>query len=62
MYGDDYKPENQDKYDQVCKSFVSCETKDDLSKMLMLYLMDMSFPRQDLHVAHKRACLQKGWE
>lgn len=62
MYGDDYQPEKPNKYAAVCKFFSACESREDLGKALMLYLFDKSYPRPDLHVAHKRTCLQKGWE
>jgi hypothetical protein len=62
MYGDDYKPDDKEHYNAVCQLFDSCESREELSSALMLTLLDASNSRQDLHVAHKRACLKKGWE
>jgi hypothetical protein len=62
MYGDSYKPENQRHYEQMELFFSKCQTRDDLREATMLFVFDLSVPRQDIHVAHKRACLKKGWE
>jgi hypothetical protein len=42
--------------------FSHCETRDDLRTATVLFILDMDIPRQDIHVAHKRTCLKKGWE
>ena len=62
MYGDDYKGEDPERYEQLIKAFGCAESKDDLSVVLMMFLTDLSYPRPDIHVAHKRTCIQKGWE
>jgi len=63
MYADDYNPEGSvEHYKALEKLFDSCESKSELSGALMAALMDLTIPRQDLHVLHKRACIKKGWE
>ena len=63
MYADDYKPEgDKNHYAALEILFDTCESKKELSSALMVALMDVKIPRQDLHVLHKRACLKKGWE
>jgi hypothetical protein len=62
MYGDNYRPEDLELYERNELFLSKAETREDLSKRLVLLLMDKNSPRQDLHVLHKRACIQKGWE
>jgi len=62
MYGDDYQPSDRDRYDGLERLFNACQSKEELSTALMLALLDMKIPREELHVLHKRTCLKKGWE
>jgi hypothetical protein len=62
MYGDSYQPENPETYETACKMFATCDNRKDLSTALMMCLMDPTFARPDMHVAHKRRCIEMGWE
>jgi hypothetical protein len=62
MYGDNYKPESPKHWERLEKLFEAAQSRKELSGALMLALLDMDAPRQDLHVLHKRTCLKKGWE
>jgi hypothetical protein len=62
MYGDDYLPKNPEVYAEMLRLFEKCDTAADVSMTMMLFLLDPKVPKADIHVAHKRAYLLKGWE
>ena len=53
--------EEPEKYDRMVKVFDHADTKDELERMAMLYIMDMSFPRGDIALAVKATESERGW-
>jgi len=62
MYGDNYVPENAEAFLAMTTLFSNCESRDVLAQVMLIFLLDKAVPRPDIHVAHKRTCLLKGWE
>ena len=53
--------QDQAKYDRMVKLFSNAETKEDLERMAVLYIVDMSYPRVDIALALKAVEREKGW-
>jgi hypothetical protein len=53
--------EDKEKYTQMVTTFSTAETPQDLSKLELLYIFDMSYPRGDISLASKRVKIDKGW-
>jgi len=62
MYGDDYTPKDQANFDQAYKFMSHAKDREALSERLLLFMLDPKFAKPDLHVVHKRICIEKGWE
>jgi len=62
MYGDDYVPQNVERYREMEEFFDKAESREDLAARTIIFVFDTAIPRPDIHVAHKRTCLKKGWE
>ena len=61
MHPDEYEPENWEKFDRALMSIGTAETPKELSQILMLHLLDGSYSRRDLLVAHGRVAEARGW-
>lgn len=55
------EPTNKEKYDRMVKLLSQADSKAELESMSMLYVMDMSFPREDICLALKTIEQEKGW-
>lgn len=62
MYGDNHRPADPEHYAEIEKLFAGCASRAELATALSVVLCDKEVPRSDVHVAHKRACILKGWE
>lgn len=52
---------NKDKFDGMLKVLSNATSKDELEKMSMLYVLDMSYPREDICLALKTIEVERGW-
>ena len=53
--------EQPEKYDRMIKLLSAAETKEDMERVAVLYIMDMSYPRADIALAVKAVERDKGW-
>ena len=58
---DEYEPEDQEKFDKALRSIGTAESPEELNQIMMLHLLDQSYSRRDLLVAHGRVVEAKGW-
>lgn len=61
-YYPDYKPKNAEKFSQMEKMFSHADSADALKQVSMLFVLDMSFDREDIMVALGRVERAKGWK
>jgi len=50
-----------EKFDQMVKFLSNTESKEDLVRALLLYVMDLSYDRADICLAEKAVLKAKGW-
>ena len=53
--------DDPERYRQVLKLLRAGETKEEVDKILVMFLMDMSYHRIDLSNAYKVVRLERGW-
>ncbi len=53
--------EDPDKYDQMLRAFSLSETRAELDTYSMMFILDMSYPRQDIAAAIGVMLREKGW-
>jgi hypothetical protein len=53
-YYSNYIPKDQEKFDRMVKFFEQTKDKKDLNTVTLMFIMDMSYDRQDLLVAMGR--------
>lgn len=60
-YYPDYKPKNAEKFSQMEKMLGRADSADSLKQLSMLFVLDMSFDREDIMVAIGRVERANGW-
>lgn len=58
---DRYTPTDHDRYQAMLKVFDVADSKRELESLMLLYVFDLSFPREDILMAAKATELAKGW-
>jgi hypothetical protein len=61
IYAPEYEPENWAKFDEMSKDAQNITTPDALRTYTMCWLLDPSYPRQDIYVVLRRVEKAKGW-
>jgi len=61
-YYPDYKPKDAAKFSQMEKMFGAVDSADALRSVSMLFVLDMSYDREDILVALGRVERAKGWK
>lgn len=60
-YYPDYKPKNAEKFSQMEKMLSRADSADSLKQLSMLFVLDMSFDREDIMVVIGRVERANGW-
>ncbi len=50
-----YRPHNDEQFNQMVKFFGRAKSSNDLDQIMMLFLLDTAFDREDILVAHQNA-------
>lgn len=62
MYYPNYTPIDAEKFSQMVKIFESAPTKESLASLSLIFMIDLSYDRQDLLVAMGRVEQARGWK
>ena len=62
MYYPEYKPKNADKFAAMEKFLGSSSDVGTLRQMVLLYMLDLSYDREDILVALTRVERARGWK
>jgi hypothetical protein len=62
VYYPNYVPRDADKFEQMMKMFSHTDTEGDLERLVMLFVLDHAFHREDISIAMGRVARAKGWE
>ncbi len=61
MSDDRYVPQDREKYERLLKFFSNVQEADDLKTAMLLFIMDISYPRADIIMAERVTKKTKGW-
>ena len=50
-----------EKYDRMVKVMSECESKEDMTLWVVMYIKDEAYARPDIHLALKAVEKEKGW-
>jgi len=62
VYYPNYVPKNEQRFGMMLKAFGNAESHQMLKDMSILYILDLSFPREDILVALGRVERARGWK
>ena len=62
QYYPDYKPEDPEAFERMGKMMRAAETPEELRTVSVMFIMDMSYPRQDIATMLGRVEREKGWK
>lgn len=62
VYHPHYEPKNKEGFERMLKVFDNAESKKELESLTVLYILDPSYDREDISVAHGRIERAKGWK
>lgn len=60
-YYPEYEPKDQQRFGMMLKTFGSAESHKMLKDISMLYILDLSYAREDILVALGRVERERGW-
>lgn len=55
------QPQDREKFDTMMKVLSNVDTKEELAKAALLYILDLSFPRADIMLAVHDIEVERGW-
>lgn len=61
MMADSYQPKDPEAYARMIKFMSNANDAAELKGVVLLYLFDMSYPREDLLMAERETLKLKGW-